>query len=171
MIAIVSVSVFSEANERAHHVNLQKVLQELTADFIESGGTEMQGWIEQNDDRAISQRFKNEKTALIQTLEEKGFQVKASDLKIRKDEKKGIILGAIYTTAQQDDRLVWGSTDSEREKSRAGNSEPSQVLMDQWDSLIFMGLMSIMFIAFIWLAPVLLKRKKTTAQIQQWRDV
>lgn len=159
LIVIVLLSVFSVVNERSQQATLQATLQALTEDFLESGGSEMASWIESNDVRSIDTRFKEHRGEIVESLVASGFTIKSEDLKLRRDGRSGLVLGAIVELNDQEKTLVWGTPLADRQ-ALSPDDNATQVFMDQWDSLVFIALMVAIFIAFIWLAPGFFMRQK-----------
>ena len=161
--SIMLASVLFEVNERTHQSDLQTTLHELTADFVQAGGPEMVEWIDSNDVRAIETQFKEQKPDMLKILEGQGFSVKPEDLRLRRDGQSGLVIGASLQIGQDEKTLIWGTKEREENSSQQSSGDTSQVIVEQWDSLIFIGLMATLFIAFIWLAPVVLMRRDSNS--------
>ena len=159
---LTTVPIWYEVNSRAYANSLQSALVAQAKTLANRAGKQkISQWFSSNNLDAMRAHYVENRQGVLDGLESQGFTVDENNLKVRLDyQNKVMILGVIIVDGSGRN-MTWASPTEQAALRTLPKASLSVVFSENRDMIALLGTALGLCLAFVWLAPVVYRRRRT----------
>jgi len=161
MALVTLLPIWFEVSHRDRTQSLQVVLTTQVKQLVKSAGKKnLARWFRTKDIDALRKHYVKFRPQVVQGLKDAGFKIGIDKLSVRVDyDHQTLLLGARLDHGEHGVFMTWASPTTATALRPLPQASVGAVLGENRDLLTIMGLIVILCLVFVWLAPAIYRRQ------------